>query len=456
MRRAMSPQAAFPRLAVASALILAVAPAAPVSAAVEPGEAQVRKAPAEPGDFNGDGKVDFVVGAPGTKIAKKARAGAVSVVYLGVGKRQLITQASKGVPGGVGKNHDFGSSLGLADFDRDGYGDLAVGSSGGTAVLYGSKKGLGLRSAWLGGGSRVAVGDFNGDGKADLVTAKHNAYKIVLGVGKGNTKGRLVKIGRARDELFPVAGDFTGDGATDLALLGQGTVAGSAWTSSLPIRLALGGKNGLGAAKAIGQRAGTVGTAVDVNGDGTEELITQAPWGENGPGEGAIQVLPGEPKGLGAPFTIDQQTPEVPGDGNPGRPGRFDGDNFGGGLASGDVNGDGFGDVIVGAPGEDLGAARDAGAFTVLYGAKIGLTGAGSKTFTQNTGGVPGGAYKNDLFGSELQAFDFTGDGKDEIVAAAPGEGSFTLFRGATAGVSAAGVRLYAKKNLGVRGSVLP
>jgi len=69
-----------------------------------------------------------------------------------------------------------------------------------------------------------------------------------------------------------------------------------------------------------------------------------------------------------------------------------------------DFNGDGFDDLAVGAPFEDVGGALGAGAVNVLYGSAAGLTGAGSQLFTQDSPGVPGVAEHDDLFGGALAA----------------------------------------------------
>jgi FG-GAP repeat len=67
-----------------------------------------------------------------------------------------------------------------------------------------------------------------------------------------------------------------------------------------------------------------------------------------------------------------------------------------------DFNGDGFDDLAVGAAGEDVGAATDAGAVNVQYGSSAGLPGAGGQLFTQDSPGVGGTAESGDGFGSAL------------------------------------------------------
>ena len=64
------------------------------------------------------------------------------------------------------------------------------------------------------------------------------------------------------------------------------------------------------------------------------------------------------------------------------------GDGFGNALASGDFDNDGFDDLAIGAPGEDVGAAANAGAINLLFGSAAGLTAAGNQVWHQDSAGV--------------------------------------------------------------------
>ena len=66
------------------------------------------------------------------------------------------------------------------------------------------------------------------------------------------------------------------------------------------------------------------------------------------------------------------------------------GDQFGAVLTTGDFNGDGYADLAVGVPGEDVGSISDAGAVHVLYGSVSGLTSTWDQLWTQDSPGVPG------------------------------------------------------------------
>src|SRR6266508_552874 len=87
-----------------------------------------------------------------------------------------------------------------------------------------------------------------------------------------------------------------------------------------------------------------------------------------------------------------------------------------------DFDNDGFVDLAVGTPSEDVGTIVDAGAVTVLYGSAAGLTGAGSQQFTQDTPGIVGAAETDDGFGEALAAGDFNNNGVDDLAVGAPSE----------------------------------
>jgi hypothetical protein len=85
------------------------------------------------------------------------------------------------------------------------------------------------------------------------------------------------------------------------------------------------------------------------------------------------------------------------------------------GVARGDFNFDGVGDLAIGAPYEDTGGASDSGAVYVIYGTPGGLTAPatptatlpGAERWTQESTGVPGASEDGDLFGASLAAGDF-------------------------------------------------
>jgi hypothetical protein len=161
----------------------------------------------------------------------------------------------------------------------------------------------------------------------------------------------------------------------------------------------------------------------DFNGDGRADLAVNTP-GETVPTSvdgfvaGAVNVLYGSAAGVTA--AGDQLWTQDSGailDQSEG------GDHFGAALAWGDFNADGFDDLAIGVPAEDLNAVDPShGAVNVLYGAANGLSSAGNQFWTENSAGVPDVAEPVDEFGAALVAGDFDGDGFDDLAIGVPGE----------------------------------
>ena len=193
-----------------------------------------------------------------------------------------------------------------------------------------------------------------------------------------------------------------------------------------------------------------------MNGDGRDDIVFGRPRVAHS-GDGAadpseygerVGVVLGTARGprVADPRTLSQNTPGVPGTAETG-------DLFGADVAVGDVNGDGYADIVAGAPGEDFSGVQDAGTVTVIPGGAAGPTGAGSRVFSQNTPGVPGTAEKGDRFGSGVTLLDLDHDRRADLVAGAPGEnanaGSVWAFRSTAAGVTAAGSVSFGSRALG-------
>jgi hypothetical protein len=88
----------------------------------------------------------------------------------------------------------------------------------------------------------------------------------------------------------------------------------------------------------------------------------------------------------------------------------------------GDINGDGYADAVLPAPGATVNGHPDAGAIVVLYGSAHGVSAGHRSVITQNTSGVPGTAERADAFGTSTAVADLNGDGYADIVVGAPGE----------------------------------
>jgi len=84
----------------------------------------------------------------------------------------------------------------------------------------------------------------------------------------------------------------------------------------------------------------------------------------------------------------------------------------------GDFNGDGFDDLTVGVPGEDVGSVSDAGGVEVIYGSSSGLSATlahADQFWTQDSTNIDNSAETGDNFGISLTAADFNADGKDDL-----------------------------------------
>ncbi len=103
------------------------------------------------------------------------------------------------------------------------------------------------------------------------------------------------------------------------------------------------------------------------------------------------------------------------------------GDLFGISLAAADFNNDGFDDLAIGASGEDIGEALNAGAVNVVFGSAAGLTPIGAQFWHQDVPRFPGVTELNDNFGRSLAACDFDNAGFDDLAVGVQNEGLGTI-----------------------------
>jgi hypothetical protein len=165
--------------------------------------------------------------------------------------------------------------------------------------------------------------------------------------------------------------------------------------------------------------AGSVRALADFNGDAFADLAIGVPLESLGPDDtfaGAVNVIYGTPAGLSS--ANDQVwTQDSPGIHETSE----SLDHFGISLAGGDFDGDGYGDLAVGAPAENY-TEPTAGVVHVIYGSPLGLTADGNELFSQDTGGIFGTAEPGDQFGTSLAAGDFGGSANDDLVIGVPYE----------------------------------
>ena len=404
----------------------------PIDSPVESGDNFAQRVVA--GDFDGDGQSDLAVGVPQEDLGSVSDAGSVNVLFgtsSGLTTTdQFLTQDEPGTPGVATADDRFGSALAAGDFNADGYADLAVGipgdgisgpESGAVQIYMGSGSGLvptarvhqdtaGVPGAAEAGdefGSALATGDFDGDGYDD----------IAVGVASEDIGSRI-------------------DAGLVTVVLGSssGLDFGSSfsWNQN---------SSGIPGGAESGDRFGFSVAAGDLDGDSKDELIVGVPGEAIGGGsdDGLILVMPGTSSGPSASgsVSIHQATTGVPGSPESG-------DEFGFSLASGDLDGDGYSDLAVGAPGEAIGAGSDEGLVSVAYGSPALL--GGWTSVHQDTPDISGGAETGDRFGESIAVVDASSSTRDDLIVGVPGEdlgsasdaGIVHIIPGTTAGIALA------------------
>ncbi|MCA9492558.1 MAG: VCBS repeat-containing protein, partial [Myxococcales bacterium] len=360
------------------------------------------------GDVNGDGYSDVLVGRPGTANETGGRA----MLYLG-SATGLATSPAWNQTGPRSFEAGFGSGVAVLDVDGDGYDDAVVGEPMGWGydshdptlrVYFGSAGGLRTNAGWsqvetsrYAWGSFVAsAGDVNGDGYGDVLVG--DAWSVLeLFLGRPGGLGPSAVWSTTDFAEGGAAGDLNGDGYGDLWLaehpaLGThgevhlGSPAGAGplvHSSDVPgPRGAAGDVNGdgyddliaggsllyggpSGVVPAPGQQGDfrtAVAAAGDVNGDGYDDLIVgDEDWRNGERGEGGAFLLLGSPAGYGAPAWHDESDQTGYQEQDPLSGGSwYQNVGYGSVVSSaGDVDGDGFDDIVVGAPwyGNDHGGS---------------------------------------------------------------------------------------------------
>lgn len=310
------------------------------------------------GDSDSDGFDEFIVGAPHADFGSYFEAGSVEIKTLHGGFLSVLY--------GSASNDHFGWSVSDAgDVNGDGFADVIIGAPGynlstGAAYVFSPATGAYLYQ-WFGsasgdnfGTSVSGAGDVDGDGYSDLLVG---AY--------GTDGGALIDAGSAfvysgatglllyrwnggdHSEYFgwavSDAGDFNNDGFDDLLIGAPFSspfglfIAGSAHVYSGATGALLGQWSGPATLDRLGYSVSGVG---DVNNDGFDDIIVGTPESANGlrPRAGLAMVYSGATGNL----LYEWRGAEAR-------------DTFGHSVSgAGDVNADGYADLVVGAPGVDL------------------------------------------------------------------------------------------------------
>ena len=419
---------------------------------------------ASAGDVNGDRYADVIVGAPLYTDGNSAEGAA----FVWHGGSQGIAGgpppfAFAELQGGVDFAELGTSVAGAGDYDGDGYSDVVVAALGlGTALFLGGPGGIVDEAEFAdspftissGGDGQVAgLGDVDGDGFADWAFGDPDA-------GAGADGAVAVCFGRpsfaVEDFCFDVAisqdgaafgtsvsgaGDVNGDGYADLIvgapLYNSGQLdEGSAFTYEGSALRTLSGQNQLEAqlrtstAQAGSDWGRRIVNAGDVNGDGFSDLAVSAPFYDAGHvDEGVVFVFHGRST-ANASLGDGSEDARIEGNETSARLGRA--------LSSaGDVNGDGYADLAIGAPDWD-GADGVPGAVFIFHGGAAGVgNGSPANADTVLESDIAGS------FGVAVAALgDVNGDGFGDLAVGAPQysagqplEGAAFVFHGAPGGI---------------------
>ncbi len=361
------------------------------------------------GDVNNDGYDDIIIGA-----------GTLSPSGTG------IVEVWLGASGGFGESPQFSTSGGpsfgysvctAGDVNDDGYDDVIIGAplaascnSGGIYLLYGSSAGVTMGSRWQEVGTAgcdvrmgytvAGLGDINGDGFDDFGAGSFYdeasvdtlaPARIYLGSKSGPHFAQVFSLKLKTSALVAPAGDADGDGYADCII----SDPSYPWTFydygySQVLRGGPSGWRFLWAS--AGEEAGGISfTAGDVNGDGVGDFLVDRGFGSDlRAWEGRLGSTPSNPTALLIPSGEFRTSAR----------------------AAGDVNGDGFGDVVVGMPSVSQFGANSGK--VLLYYGRANVPGAA-------VAGAGFGGQSGALAGWSLSTGDVNGDGYDDVMVGKPG-----------------------------------
>ncbi len=382
------------------------------------------------GDVNGDGYSDVIVGAYQFSNGH-SNEGRAFVYY---GSANGLSASSNWTAESDQAFANFGWSVAAAgDVNGDGYSDVIIGCpnfdegqtyEGKVFVYYGSVSGLSMTADWTKasdvagsffGYSVSTAGDIDGDGYSDIIIGQigYNNYlgriHVHRGSGSGVSSFNWIISGENTGDRFgssvSCAGDVDGDGYSDIIVgasdYNESTTGGAAYL----FKGAAGGISSSLEWVTYGNQpnAGygtSVATAGDVNGDGYSDVIVGAHSFDNGQtNEGKSFVYHGSADGLA--------------DAGDSRESNSNNAQLGYSVSTaGDINGDGYGDIIAGAPKLSAGQYQEGRAF-VFNGTETGLSSTASWTAESN--------QINALFGTCVAgAGDVNGDGFGDVIVGAP------------------------------------
>ena len=319
------------------------------------------------GDINGDGFDDIIIGSPDFDIPNMG----IAMVFNGsIDGIQLVPSF---VRSDTQSDSDFGSVAGAGDVNNDGYDDIIIGAplfdnpsyrEGKIEIFYGSSTGLpaipnlkieGSMSDLGLGNSVSSAGDINNDGYDDIIVGAslynsgNGRIYVYYGSAVGITNSPLIINGTLSGEHFGYdvcsTGDVNGDGFDDVAV--GAPLSNNGQYNEGRVYIYHGSASGLAISpatilesnQAICQLGFAVAGGGDINNDGFDDLIVGAPNYSNGElYEGSVFVYLGSSTGINSvPVLILE---------NNIQDGRF------GNSVSGiqDMDNDNFDDIIIGSP----------------------------------------------------------------------------------------------------------
>lgn len=409
------------------------------------------------GDVDGDGVTDFLIGAPHTDLSTGRTEPGEAYLVHGGGTGTISLSAAAADLLGEEPYDSAGQAVAPAgDADGDGLADLLVGAPGkdrsdvqcgAVYLLLGGPSGtvdLGTADAILyGSGSNSAAGgaldggrDVSGDGSPDFIAGAWGASSYLGAAyvytttpsGASNLKDTADAVlrgytttGYAGQSVALVA-DYTGDGIDDVAVGAFGDSTTPSYAGATYLVEGGAGLGDMSLADADATWIGEVGydysgwsvdSAGDFDGDGLGDLVIGATGAAAS--AGAAYVVPG---GVLGDQSLADATAELTGEALTDAAGMSVSE-------AGDVDGDGLGDVLVGANGH-AGTAKGAGAVYVVPGGTTGVVSLGT------TARIDGLASTNYLGSSVDTAGDLDGDGAPDFVLGAHGRSAAATLAGST------------------------
>ena len=377
------------------------------------------------GDINGDGHIDLVLG-----VSRQPECGRAYIVwgkdggfsgdlylpdvdryepngnplgFLNTPDYSIIGSWMKPVPAPF-SNYLVGDSLAVDDLDGDGNDDLVVSTPGwnNVSIVWGTSLiddfgdhftqiydiDSGLNNGF---GKKLDLGDLDGDGDNDLVISHPRS---------NGPSGNQFRMGSLFTFFDP------GDLKTESLIFAQET--------GRPVIWGVDPYDNFGSHLEI----------VDINGDGKEDILVGSPGSDGSKNDrenvGAINIFLGDQEN-GFPKTITSEDSYITIHGEITKSGDEPGDGIGWRFSTGDINGDGKEDLVLGIPGRDNQNGYAAGETIGIDGRTAFPSGGGEVSLEDmDVDFIIRGISQEFGMGSSVSVGDLNGDGVDDLVSTAP------------------------------------